>query len=166
VKRLPLHGFFEDRSALAAFLGVRGPQRRSGPVVLANGCFDLLHVGHLRYLADAKSRGRTLVVAVNSDASVRAIKGPNRPLTPFAERVEILCALDVVDFVVPFREPTLEATLRVLLPDVHAKGTDYTPDSIPERAIDLELGIEIAICGDPKDRSSTQLIQALGQDAI
>jgi len=166
VKRLPLHGFFEERGALAQFLGAPGPARPAGPVVLANGCFDLLHVGHLRYLADAKSRGRTLVVAVNTDASVRAIKGPARPLTPFAERVEILCALDVVDFVVPFSEPTLEETLRVLLPDIHAKGTDYTLESIPERAIDLELGIEIAICGDPKDRSSTQLIQALGQDAL
>ena len=95
MRRSSLHGYFESRARLAEFLGPRGAQRKAGDVVLANGCFDLLHVGHLRYLADAKSRGRTLVVAVNSDASVSAIKGPSRPLTPFIERVEILCALDV-----------------------------------------------------------------------
>ena len=161
MQRAPLHGYFESRERLAEFLGARGPGRRSGPVVLANGCFDLLHVGHLRYLAEAKSLGKTLVVALNSDASVRANKGAGRPWTPFLERVEVLCALEVVDFVLPFDEVTLEETLRALLPDVHAKGTDYTPETLPERHVDRELGIRIAICGDPKERSSSELIEAL-----
>ena len=126
-------------------------------VVLANGCFDLLHVGHVRYLADARSRGTLLVVALNTDASVRALKGPGRPLVPLAERAELLAALRCVDLVTSFEEPTLEATLRALRPDVHAKGTDYSPETVPERDIDRELGVEIAICGDPKVRSSTAL---------
>lgn len=126
-------------------------------VVLANGCFDLLHVGHLRYLEDARARGALLVVALNTDESVRAAKGPGRPRVPLAERAELLAGLCCVDFVTSFPEATLERTLRLLRPDVHAKGTDYTAGSVPERAIDLELGIEIAICGDPKDHSSSAL---------
>ena len=128
-------------------------------VVLANGCFDLLHVGHVRYLEDAKSRGDLLVVALNSDRSVRANKGEGRPLIPLAERAEIVDALHAVDFVTSFDEPTLEQTLRCLRPSVHAKGRDYTAENVPEGDIDRELGIEIAICGDPKVHSSTELIQ-------
>jgi len=128
-------------------------------VVLANGCFDLLHVGHVRYLADARSRGDMLVVAINSDASVRRLKGAGRPLVPEAERAELLLALRSVDHVCLFDEPDLEATLRELLPDVHAKGTDYTVENVPEAAVDRELGIEIAICGDPKDHSTSELIE-------
>ena len=127
-------------------------------VVLANGCFDLLHVGHVRYLEDAKSRGDLLVIALNTDASVRAIKGAGRPLIPLEERAEIVAALRAVDYVTCFDEPTLEVTLRCLQPDVHAKGSDYSVESVPEGAIDRELGIEIAICGDPKDHSSTELM--------
>ena len=128
-----------------------------GRIVLANGCFDLLHVGHVRYLEAARACGDVLVVALNSDESVRATKGPGRPRVPLVERAELLAALGCVDFVTSFPEPTLERTLRLLRPDVHAKGTDYTPESVPERALDLELGIELAICGDPKAHSSSAL---------
>jgi len=130
-------------------------------VVLANGCFDLLHVGHVRYLEDAASRGDRLVVAINSDASVQRLKGPERPLMPVEERAEILRGLRWVDRVVPFDELDLEASLRALRPDVHAKGPDYTPETVPEAPIDRELGIEIAICGDPKDHSTTELLAAV-----
>ncbi len=132
-----------------------------GRIVLANGCFDLLHVGHVRYLEDARSRGDALVVAVNTDQSVRRVKGPGRPLVPLEERVECLLALRAVDFVLPFGEETLEATLRLLRPAVHAKGTDYTESTVPERAVDRELGIEIAICGDPKGHSTSALLERL-----
>ena len=148
-------GRFLERAELAALLDRE--RARLGRIVLANGCFDLLHVGHVRYLADARARGDTLIVALNTDASVRATKGAGRPLIPLAERAELLCALRDVDLVTAFDEPTLERTLRLLRPDVHAKGTDYTAESVPERAVDLELGIAIAICGDPKEHSSSAL---------
>lgn len=142
---------------------VRAWQAAGERVVLANGCFDLLHVGHVRYLEDARSRGDRLVVAVNTDESVRGLKGEARPLMPLEERAELLRALRSVDRVVAFAEPTLEETLRALVPDVHAKGPDYTPESVPERPVDLELGIEIAICGDPKDHSTTELIGRMSE---
>ena len=137
--------------------------QRSGPgapprVVLANGCFDLLHVGHLRYLEAARALGDLLVVALNGDASVRALKGVGRPRVPLADRAELLAGLRCVDFVVAFDELTVEETLRALRPAVHAKGTDYTPETVPEAAVDRELGIEVVICGDPKARSSTELM--------
>ncbi|HEX6404886.1 MAG TPA: adenylyltransferase/cytidyltransferase family protein [Pseudonocardiaceae bacterium] len=132
-----------------------------GRIVLANGCFDILHAGHVRYLEDARSRGNFLTVALNSDSSVRAIKGPGRPLMPLAERAEIVGALRCVDAVTSFDEADLETTLRVLRPDVHAKGSDYTAASVPEACIDRELGIEIAICGDPKDHSTSALLQRI-----
>lgn len=146
-----------DRSVVARLvvdLRARGVVRR---VVLANGCFDLLHVGHVRYLEDARAQGDFLIVALNTDESVRALKGAHRPLMPLFERAEILRALRCVDAVTAFGETTLEATLREIHPDVHAKGTDYTRESVPERAVDIELEIEIAICGDAKTRSSTEL---------
>ncbi len=127
-------------------------------IVLANGCFDLLHVGHVRYLEDARSRGDFLVVALNSDDSVRALKGSGRPFMPLAERAEIIGALACVDAVTWFDEATLEATLRALQPDVHAKGADYHAGNVPEAGIDRELGIEIAICGDPKLHSTSALL--------
>ena len=130
-------------------------------VVLANGCFDLLHVGHARYLGQAREHGDVLIVALNTDVSVRRLKGPPRPLVRLEERAELLCAFRSVDFVMPFEESTLEETLRLLRPDVHAKGTDYAPETVPEREVDAELGIEIAICGDHKDRSSTSLIKRI-----
>ncbi len=126
-------------------------------VVLANGCFDLLHVGHLRYLEDAASHGDVLLVGINSDESVRRYKGAPRPWMPATERAELLRALNPVDRVFEFEEDTLEESLRVLRPNVHAKGPDYTRDTVPEAAVDRELGIAIAICGDPKHHSSTDL---------
>lgn len=139
----------------------RGGARR---VVLANGCFDLVHVGHVRYLVDARSRGDCLVVALNTDESVRALKGAGRPVVPLQERAELLAALRCVDFVTSFCETTLAETLHALRPAVHAKGTDYTPENVPEAAVDRELCIEIAICGDPKQRSSSALL-ARGSDS-
>jgi len=134
-------------------------------IVLANGCFDLLHAGHVRYLEAAAAYGQILVVALNSDASARKLKGAGRPLQPLAERAEILAALRCVDAVTSFSEPTLEKTLRLLRPDVHAKGTDYTPKTVPERAVDAELGIEIAICGDAKRSSSSALLARIARVA-
>lgn len=128
-------------------------------VVFANGCFDLLHVGHIRYLAAARALGDTLVVGINADAAVRQLKGPSRPVMPDAERAEIIAALACVDFVTIFPELTVENLLRALRPDIHAKGTDYTPDSVPERAIVREYGGEVAIVGDPKDHSTTDLLR-------
>jgi rfaE bifunctional protein nucleotidyltransferase chain/domain len=156
---------FDSREALSRRLAEGRERGEFERVVLANGCFDLLHVGHVRYLLDARSRGDVLVVAVNTDASVRGLKGEGRPLVPFADRAEVLLALEPVDFVVPFGEPTLETTLRALAPDVHAKGTDYSVESVPERDVDRELGIEIAICGDEKTRSSTELARRSGAAA-
>jgi rfaE bifunctional protein nucleotidyltransferase chain/domain len=146
------------RETLATFLAAARETGGGPRVVLANGCFDLLHVGHVRYLADAATRGDCLVVALNTDASIRGLKGAGRPLMPLAERAEIVAALACVDHVVAFDEPDLVPTLRSLRPDVHAKGTDYTVDDVPERAVDMELGIEIVICGDPKDHSTSALI--------
>jgi rfaE bifunctional protein nucleotidyltransferase chain/domain len=153
---------FLVRDLLAAHL--ERERARLGRIVLANGCFDLLHVGHVRYLEDAKRRGDTLIVALNTDESVRAAKGPGRPLLPLAERAELVASLRCVDFVTFFPEATLEHTLRLLRPDVHAKGTDYTAESVPERAVDLALGIEIAICGDPKEHSSSALAARIGPE--
>lgn len=127
-------------------------------VVLANGCFDLMHVGHLRYLTGAKAIGDILVVGVNSDRQARALKGDARPYMPENERAEMIASLRVVDFVTVFDEPTVEELIRAIRPDFHAKGTDYTVDSVPERDIIREVGGQVAIVGDPKDHSSTELI--------
>jgi rfaE bifunctional protein nucleotidyltransferase chain/domain len=147
-----------SREELAAELTTRRARGELRRVVLANGCFDLLHAGHVRYLGAARACGDYLVVALNSDESVRALKGPERPLQPLQDRAELIAALRCVDAVTVFGEKTLEATLRTLRPDVHAKGTDYSVETVPERDIDRELGIEIAICGDEKTRSSSALI--------
>lgn len=127
-------------------------------IVLANGCFDLLHVGHVRYLAGAKELGDVLVVGINSDRQARTLKGYGRPFMPEAERAELVAALRCVDLVTVFDEPTVENLIRAIRPDVHAKGTDYTEDSVPERDIVRECGGRVAIVGDPKDHSSTELI--------
>jgi rfaE bifunctional protein nucleotidyltransferase chain/domain len=134
--------------------------RRAGErIVLANGCFDLLHVGHVRYLCGAKALGGKLVVGVNGDASVRALKGSGRPLMPATERAEILAALEPVDAVVIFAEPDVRQLIRELRPDVQAKGSDYTVDNVPEREVVAECGGRVAIVGDPKDHSATELIK-------
>jgi rfaE bifunctional protein nucleotidyltransferase chain/domain len=138
--------------------------RRAGDqIVLANGCFDLLHVGHIRYLHGAKSLGGKLIVAMNSDASVRRIKGEGRPFMPEQERAEIVAALADVDAVVIFDEPDVRALIRELRPDVQAKGTDYTPENVPERADVLACGGRVEIVGDPKDHSTTGMIAQLRQ---
>ena len=132
-------------------------------VVVANGAFDLLHVGHVRYLSAARDLGDVLFVAVNSDASVRGLKGPSRPVIPERERIEILAGLSAVDWLVTFDEPTVAEVLRELRPHVHAKGTDYTPDTVPERAVVAEWGGRTEICGDPKDHATTDLISRILQ---
>jgi rfaE bifunctional protein nucleotidyltransferase chain/domain len=128
-------------------------------VVFANGCFDLLHVGHIRYLQSARELGDALVVGLNSDESVRQLKGPQRPLMPEDERAEILAALACVDYVVLFQELTVETLLRVLKPDIQCKGTDYTEETVPEREVVRSYGGRVAIAGDPKDHSTRDLIQ-------
>ncbi len=135
--------------------GARAAGRR---VVVANGAFDMLHVGHVRYLAAARAAGDVLFVAVNSDASVHASKGPLRPIVPEGERAELLSHLDCVDWIVLFDEPTVAEVLRALEPHVHAKGTDYTVASVPERAVVAEWGGETVICGDPKEHATTDLV--------
>ncbi len=127
-------------------------------IVLANGCFDILHVGHLRYLRAARALGSRLIVAVNDDESVRALKGPGRPILSAAERARLLAALRAVDAVVIFSTPTVAPLLEALRPAIHAKGTDYTRDSIPERAAAERLGIQGAIAGDPKHHATRELL--------
>jgi D-glycero-beta-D-manno-heptose 1-phosphate adenylyltransferase len=129
-------------------------------ITLANGAFDLLHVGHIRYLRAAKQLGGRLVVAVNSDNSVRHLKGEGRPLMPAHERAEILAALADVDAVVIFSEADVRALVREIRPDFHAKGTDYTPDSVPEADSVRECGGRVVIVGDPKDHSTTEIIRS------
>ena len=140
---------------------VRDAQARGQVVAMANGVFDLIHVGHVRYLQEARQMADLLVVAVNSDASTRAYKGPDRPLIPEAERAEMVAALACVDFVLVFDELDVRPTLRALRPDIHVKGTDYTEASIPERDEVLAYGGRVAIAGDPKDHSSTETIARL-----
>jgi rfaE bifunctional protein nucleotidyltransferase chain/domain len=135
--------------------------------VFANGCFDTLHVGHARYLEGARREGDVLVVAVNNDASVSALKGEGRPILPENARAELVAGLRVVDYVVVFGEPIVEALLEFLRPDVHAKGTDYSAETVPERATAARLGIRVAIVGDPKDHSTRGFLEAVrkGQHA-
>jgi len=135
-------------------------RKRGDSVTLTNGCFDLLHVGHVRYLRAAKELGGRLIVAINSDESVRALKGEGRPLMPAAERAEILASLADVDAVVIFSEPDVRALVREIRPDVQAKGTDYTAENVPERDVVLECGGRVEIVGDSKDHSATDIIRS------
>ena len=133
--------------------------RRTGEqIVLANGCFDLLHVGHVRYLGGAKALGGKLIVAINSDASVRQVKGDGRPLMPADERAEIVAALANVDAVVVFDEPDVRALIREIHPEIQAKGTDYTRDTVPERDEVRSYGGRVEIVGDPKDHSTSEFL--------
>jgi rfaE bifunctional protein nucleotidyltransferase chain/domain len=135
--------------------------RRAGDrITLANGNFDLLHVGHVRYLRGAKALGGRLVVAINSDESVRALKGEGRPVTPADERAEIVAALADVDAIVIFSELDVRPIIREIQPDVQAKGTDYTADTVPERDVVAEYGGRVAIVGDPKDHSTSGIIRS------
>ncbi len=135
--------------------------RRAGErITLANGGFDLLHVGHVRYLHGAKALGGRLVVAINSDESVRALKGEGRPIMPAEERAEIVAALAGVDAVVIFPELDVRAIIRDIRPEIHAKGTDYTPDSVPERDVLSQYGGRVEIVGDSKDHSTSEIIRS------
>ena len=129
-------------------------------ITLANGCFDLFHVGHVRYLRAAKALGGRLVVAVNSDDSVRALKGDGRPLMPAEERAEILSAFEDVDAVVIFSEPDVRTLVSEIRPNIQAKGTDYTADSVPERDVVAKFGGRVEIVGDPKDHSASDIIRS------
>jgi rfaE bifunctional protein nucleotidyltransferase chain/domain len=145
-----------ERTRLVARVAI---ERRSGrKIVLANGCFDLFHVGHIRYLAGAKELGDCLIIGINSDKQVSRLKGEKRPFMPEDERAEIISALSFVDYVTIFQEPTVEELIRAIRPDFHAKGTDYTAETVPEREIVKECGGRVVIVGDPKDHSSTELI--------
>src|SRR2546427_6703541 len=143
---------------------VEAAKRRGGRIVLANGCFDVLHVGHIRFLEAAKTLGDLLIVGVNSDEQTRRLKGDGRPLVSQDQRAQIISALEAVDFVTIFDEPTVEQLLLALKPDVHAKGTDYTEDTVPERNVVRSFGGRVAIVGDPKDHSSSQMIERLSRE--
>ena len=152
-----------DRNRLIARVAIE--RRRGARIVLANGCFDLLHVGHIRYLEAARRLGDILVVGINSDEQVKGLKGANRPLMPENERAEIVAALRFVDLVTIFGEPTVAELIRAIRPDVHAKGTDYTEETVPEREIVREYGGRTAIVGDPKDHSTTALIALVNSES-
>ena len=138
--------------------------RKSGfRIVLANGCFDVLHVGHVRYLAGARELGDVLVVGVNSDAQVELLKGPGRPIMSAMERAELVAALDPVTYVTVFDEPTVAELLLAVKPDIHAKGTDYTEETVPERDVVRSYGGRVAIVGDPKDHSTSAILARLGK---
>lgn len=140
---------------------VSGAREIGYTIVLANGCFDLFHVGHIRYLAGAKQLGDVLIVGINSDRAVRHLKGEGRPFMPENERAEIVAAIRFVDAVTVFNEPTVEELIMAIRPDFHAKGTDYTTETVPEREIARKYGGQVAIVGDPKNHSSTDLISAV-----
>jgi rfaE bifunctional protein nucleotidyltransferase chain/domain len=147
------------RDALPNKLAER--KRRGERIVFANGCFDTLHVGHIRYLEGARQQGDILVVGVNDDSSVRSLKGPGRPILDENARAFLVAALCCVDYVVLFSESNVEVLLEELRPDVHAKGTDYTAETVPERATAARLGIRVAIVGDPKDHSTRSLFETI-----
>lgn len=152
-----------DRGELAHL--VQEARARGERIVLSNGAFDLIHVGHVRSLEHARTLGDLLVVAVNSDRSVRELKGPGRPVIPERERAECVAALRCVDLVTIFDETTVEETIRVVRPDVHAKGRDYTAGSVPERGLVEQLGGKVVIVGDPKDHATSDLIQRIRRGA-
>ena len=132
-------------------------------IVLANGCFDLFHVGHIRYLAGAKQLGDFLIVGINSDRQVRKLKGEGRPFMPEKERAEIVAAIRFVDAATIFDEPTVEELIMAIRPDFHAKGTDYTTETVPEREIVRAYGGQVAIVGDPKNHSSSDMIDVMSK---
>ena len=146
-----------ERNRLIARVAIA--RKKGARVVFANGCFDLLHVGHVRYLEAARALGDLLVVGVNSDETARALKGEGRPFVSERERAEVVASLRAVDLVTIFHEPTVEQLLLAIRPDIHAKGTDYTEETVPERAVVRSYGGRICIVGDPKDHSSTEMVQ-------
>ena len=147
-----------------ALITVVAEARANGKrIVLANGCFDILHVGHIRYLRGARELGDLLIVGVNSDSQVAIQKGTGRPIVPAVERAELIGALESVSYVTIFDEPTVEELLLDLKPDVHAKGTDYTVDTVPEREVVRSYGGRVAIVGDPKDHSTSEILSHHGR---
>ena len=159
---MPINDNFAPVLELEDIVAATKRYRSAGEnIILANGCFDLFHVGHLRYLSGAKDLGGILVVALNSDRQARLLKGDGRPFIPENERAEIVSGLRCVDLVTIFDDPTVERIIRALRPDFHAKGTDYSAETVPEREIVRECGGQVAIVGDPKDHSSTDMIGSL-----
>lgn len=152
-----------DRNRLIARVAIA--RKHGARIVLANGCFDILHVGHVRYLEGARALGDLLVVGINSDEQVRLLKGEGRPLVPERERAELIASLRSVDIVTVFSEPTVEALIRAIRPNVHAKGTDYTEESVPERDVVRSLGGRVAIVGDAKDHSTTAMLKTVNRDS-
>ncbi len=150
-----------ERNRLVARMAIE--RSKGKKIVLANGCFDLFHVGHIRYLQAAKELGDLLIVGINSDEQVRKLKGLNRPFMPENERAEIIDALACVDYVTVFTEPTVTELIRAVRPDFHAKGTDYTPENVPEKDIVAEYGGQVKIVGDPKNHSSTDLLKKIAR---
>ena len=146
-----------ERQALVA--RVNAEKEKGKSVVLANGCFDLLHAGHVRYLEGARSLGDLLVVAINSDFQVTRLKGQGRPILPERDRAEIVASLEAVDLVTIFDEPTVTELLLATRPDFHAKGTDHTEETVPERDVVASFGGRVRIVGDPKDHSTSELIR-------
>lgn len=156
----PEHVEVLDRSRLLKQVQIA---RRTGSViVLANGCFDVLHAGHVRYLEGARALGDILVVGVNSDSEVAKLKGEGRPIMPEEERAEIVAALQAVDLITIFDEPTVTELLLAVKPDIHAKGTDYTEETVPERDVVRSYGGRVAIVGDPKDHSTSEILRKVG----
>ncbi len=146
-----------DRSSLIARIQ---PAKKAGQrIVFANGCFDILHAGHIRYLQGASELGDILVVAINADAQVRALKGMGRPILTEHDRAELVASIEVVDFVTIFAEPTVEQLLLAIQPDIHAKGTDYTEETVPERDVVRSFGGCVAIVGDPKNHSTSEMLK-------
>ena len=145
---------------------VRAERAEGRTIAFANGCFDVLHVGHVRYLAGAKAQADRLVVAINDDSSVTGLKGNGRPILRAADRGELVAALESVDYVVLFSDPDVNRLLRLLKPDVHCKGTDYTTETVPERDTVLAYGGRIAIVGDPKDHSTRDLLGRIKLSAL
>ena len=146
-----------DRAALVAQTKLA---REAGlTIVLANGCFDVLHAGHIRYLQGARELGDVLVVAINADKEVTALKGSGRPILSEHDRAELVASIEGVDFVTVFDEPTVEQLLLAIQPDVHAKGTDYTEETVPERDVVRSFGGRIAIVGDPKNHSTSEMLK-------
>jgi rfaE bifunctional protein nucleotidyltransferase chain/domain len=141
---------------------IREAREKGLTIVFANGCFDVLHVGHVRYLLGAKALGDLLVVGINADEQVVIQKGAGRPVIPDEERAEIVASIEAVDYVTIFSEPTVEPLLLLLKPDIHAKGTDYTEDTVPERDVVRSYGGRVAIVGDPKDHSTSAILSRMG----
>src|SRR2546423_13703760 len=152
-----------ERNRLIARVAIA--RKNGARVVFANGCFDLLHVGHVRYLEGARALGDVLVVAVNDDAQVRRLKGEGRPLVNERERAELVASLRAVSYVTIFHEPTVTELLLALRPDVHAKGTDYTEETVPERDVVRSFGGRVAIVSDPKEHSSTEIVERVNRES-